>query len=61
MRMPDTGSNEQTRKREITYLTHAAYQKVDWYPWSEEVFEKALLEDKPVFLSSGAICATCAM
>lgn len=36
------------------YLAHAAVQKIDWYPWSEEAFEKARIEDKPVFLSSGA-------
>jgi uncharacterized protein len=42
------------------YLRHAADQKIDWYPWSEEAFEKARLEDKPVFLSSGAIwCHWC--
>ena len=23
------------------YLRHAAQQKIDWYPWSEEAFEKA--------------------
>lgn len=42
------------------YLRHAADQKVDWYPWSEEAFEKAARENKPVFLSSGAIwCHWC--
>lgn len=42
------------------YLRHAARQKIDWYPWSEEAFEKAGREDKPVFLSSGAIwCHWC--
>ena len=42
------------------YLRHAAQQKIDWHPWSEEVFEKAAREDKPVFLSSGAIwCHWC--
>lgn len=42
------------------YLRHAASQKIDWYPWSEEAFEKAAREDKPVFLSSGAIwCHWC--
>jgi uncharacterized protein len=42
------------------YLRHAAQQKIDWYPWSEEAFEKAQREDKPVFLSSGAIwCHWC--
>jgi hypothetical protein len=42
------------------YLRHAAEQKIDWHPWSEEAFEKAQKEDKPVFLSSGAIwCHWC--
>jgi uncharacterized protein YyaL (SSP411 family) len=42
------------------YLRHAAKQKINWYPWSEEAFEKARNEGKPVFLSSGAIwCHWC--
>ncbi|MFA4828757.1 MAG: thioredoxin domain-containing protein [Thermodesulfovibrionales bacterium] len=42
------------------YLKHAAHQKIDWYPWSEDAFDRARLEDKPVFLSSGAIwCHWC--
>ncbi|MEW6109560.1 MAG: thioredoxin domain-containing protein [Nitrospirota bacterium] len=42
------------------YLKHSSSQKIDWYPWSEEAFEKAKQEDKPVFLSSGAIwCHWC--
>jgi Highly conserved protein containing a thioredoxin domain len=30
-----------------------AYNPVDWYPWSEEAFDKAIKENKPVFLSIG--------
>ena len=42
------------------YLSHSAYQTIDWYPWSDEAFEKARQEDKPVFLSTGAIwCHWC--
>lgn len=42
------------------YLQHAAHQKIDWYPWSEEAFNRARTEDKPVFLSSGAVwCHWC--
>lgn len=42
------------------YLKHAAHQKIDWYPWSEEAFDKARQEDKPVFLSTGAVwCHWC--
>jgi hypothetical protein len=42
------------------YLQHAAHQKIDWHPWSEEAFELARREDKPVFLSTGAVwCHWC--
>jgi hypothetical protein len=33
---------------------------VDWFPWGEEAFEKARIEDKPVFLSVGySTCHWC--
>lgn len=35
------------------YLLMHANNPVDWYPWTDEAFEKARLEDKPVFLSIG--------
>ncbi len=35
------------------YLLQHAQNPVDWYPWSDEAFEKARREDKPVFLSVG--------
>ncbi len=35
------------------YLLQHAYNPVDWYPWSDEAFEKAKKEDKPIFLSIG--------
>lgn len=42
------------------YLRHSAHQKIDWHPWSDEAFEAAKKEDKPVFLSSGAVwCHWC--
>lgn len=42
------------------YLRHSASQRIEWYPWGEEAFERAAVEDKPVFLSSGAIwCHWC--
>ncbi|HSD64270.1 MAG TPA: thioredoxin domain-containing protein, partial [Ignavibacteriaceae bacterium] len=42
------------------YLLQHAYNPVDWYPWSEEAFEKAKHEDKPVFLSIGySTCHWC--
>ena len=42
------------------YLLQHAYNPVDWYPWSEEAFERAKAEDKPVFLSIGySTCHWC--
>jgi uncharacterized protein YyaL (SSP411 family) len=42
------------------YLLQHAYNPVDWYPWSEEAFEKAKAQDKPVFVSIGySTCHWC--
>ncbi len=42
------------------YLLQHANNPVDWYPWGEEAFTKARLEDKPVFLSVGySTCHWC--
>ena len=42
------------------YLRQHALNPVDWYPWSEEAFEKARREDKPIFLSIGySTCHWC--
>jgi uncharacterized protein len=42
------------------YLQQHAHNPVDWYPWSEEAFEKARREDKPIFLSVGySTCHWC--
>ncbi|MDV3428835.1 MAG: DUF255 domain-containing protein, partial [Bacillota bacterium] len=38
------------------YLLQHAYNPVDWYPWSEEAFNKAKIDDKPIFLSIGYSC-----
>ncbi len=35
------------------YLLQHAHNPVDWYPWSQEAFERARSEDKPIFLSVG--------
>ena len=35
------------------YLLQHAYNPVQWFPWGEEAFEKARLENKPVCLSIG--------
>jgi hypothetical protein len=42
------------------YLLQHAANPVDWYPWGDEAFARALNEDKPVFLSIGyATCHWC--
>ncbi len=42
------------------YLRQHAENPVDWYPWGDEAFRKALAGDKPVFLSIGySACHWC--
>jgi uncharacterized protein YyaL (SSP411 family) len=42
------------------YLQQHAHNPVDWYPWGEDAFAKARLENKPIFLSIGySTCHWC--
>ncbi|KAI9306859.1 spermatogenesis-associated protein 20 [Cunninghamella echinulata] len=42
------------------YLLQHAHNPVDWYPWGEQAFQKAKLENKPIFLSIGySTCHWC--
>jgi uncharacterized protein len=42
------------------YLLQHANNPVDWYAWGEEAFERARVEDKPIFLSVGySTCHWC--
>jgi uncharacterized protein len=42
------------------YLRQHAHNPVDWYPWGEEAFTRALEEGKPIHLSVGyAACHWC--
>jgi uncharacterized protein YyaL (SSP411 family) len=42
------------------YLLQHADNPVDWYPWGSEAFEKAVRENKPIFLSIGySTCHWC--
>ena len=42
------------------YLLQHAHNPVDWYPWGDEAFERAMLEDKPVLVSIGySACHWC--
>ena len=47
-------------KEKSPYLLQHAYNPVDWYPWTSEAFDKAVEEDKPIFLSIGySTCHWC--
>src|SRR6478609_11859582 len=42
------------------YLLQHAENPVDWFPWGDEAFAKARVEDKPILLSVGyAACHWC--
>ncbi len=45
---------------ESPYLLQHAHNPINWYPWSDEAFEKARREDKLIFLSIGySTCHWC--
>lgn len=53
--MPNRLINEKS-----PYLLQHAYNPVDWYPWGEEAFKKAIDDDKLIFLSIGySTCHWC--
>ncbi len=53
------GTNRLANEKSPYLLQHAT-NPVDWYAWSEEAFEKARSEDKPIFLSIGySTCHWC--
>ena len=53
--MPNKLSREKS-----PYLLQHQNNPVDWYPWSDEAFQKAKNEDKPIFLSIGySTCHWC--
>lgn len=57
--MPKQFTNKLTRETS-PYLLQHAHNPVDWYPWGEEAFEKARIEDKPVLVSIGySACHWC--
>jgi hypothetical protein len=42
------------------YLLQHQYNPVNWFPWSDEAFETANRENKPIFLSIGySTCHWC--
>ena len=55
----DSKPNRLIREKSPYLLQHAR-NPVDWHPWSDEAFERARAEDKPVFLSVGySTCHWC--
>jgi uncharacterized protein len=47
-------------KEKSPYLLQHSQNPVDWYPWSDEAFNKAAKENKPIFLSIGySTCHWC--
>lgn len=61
--MPEKSNGKKSNRlvhEKSPYLLQHAYNPVDWFPWSEEAFEKAKTEDKPIFLSIGySTCHWC--
>ncbi len=54
-----SNSNKLTNEKSPYLLQHAT-NPVDWYPWGNDAFEKARLENKPIFLSIGySTCHWC--
>ena len=48
------------KQEKSPYLMQHGEYPVDWYPWCEEAFRKAAIEDKPIFLSIGySTCHWC--
>ena len=60
---PSTGdvmSSNRLANAKSPYLLQHADNPVDWYEWSDEAFERAREQDKPIFLSIGyATCHWC--
>ncbi|KAI8577105.1 hypothetical protein K450DRAFT_253677 [Umbelopsis ramanniana AG] len=47
-------------KEKSPYLLQHAHNPVDWYPWGKEAFDKAVAENKVIFLSVGySTCHWC--
>src|SRR5947207_468750 len=54
------GNGNRLTREKSPYLLQHAQNPVDWFPWGEEAFAKARLENKPIFLSIGySTCHWC--
>ncbi len=53
-------NSNRLRNEKSPYLLQHKDNPVDWFPWGEEAFQKAVKEDKPIFLSIGySTCHWC--
>jgi uncharacterized protein YyaL (SSP411 family) len=60
MTTPNNRNQNRLSHANSPYLLQHAENPVDWYPWGEEAFNKARLENKPIFLSIGySTCHWC--
>lgn len=58
--MPNDRTANRLVSEQSPYLLQHAYNPVAWYAWSDDAFERARIEDKPVFVSIGyATCHWC--
>lgn len=58
--MPNTNKPNRLIAETSPYLLQHAYNPVNWYPWSEEAFNIAKQENKPVLVSIGySTCHWC--
>jgi hypothetical protein len=56
----EPSSSNRLLSEKSPYLRQHAHNPVHWYPWSEEAFQAAAREDKPIFLSIGySTCHWC--
>ncbi|KLU63936.1 hypothetical protein DEAC_c41650 [Desulfosporosinus acididurans] len=51
--MTTTNKPNRLSKEKSPYLLQHANNPVDWFPWGKEAFDKAIAENKPIFLSIG--------
>jgi uncharacterized protein YyaL (SSP411 family) len=63
MMMPRQNHGKHTNRlsqEKSPYLLQHAHNPVDWHPWGTDAFDRALREDKPIFLSIGySTCHWC--
>lgn len=60
MEKTTSGKSNRLAQEKSPYLLQHKDNPVDWYPWGEAAWEKAVSEDKPIFLSIGySTCHWC--